>query len=77
METKIIEITNDHFEWQTNEKGESEKVILSDKKITKQVKVTYDEKGNEISREAYVPEPDFIDTLSEEQLQKLKDRLGL
>ena len=57
MRTEIVTVSNEHFEWRTNEKGEPYKFKLSDKIITKQVKVTYDDQGKEINREAYVETP--------------------
>ena len=55
MITEIITQENEHFEYRLNEKGEAYKYKLSDKIISKQVKVTYDENNNEVSRELYVP----------------------
>lgn len=78
METKIIEISNEHFEWDLDEDGKLVKKILSDKIITKLVKVTYDDDGKEVNREAYIePEELEIDTskISDKKLLELKERL--
>lgn len=57
MRTEIITVTNEHFEWRVDENGQPFKFKLSDQIITKQVKVTYDDNGNEITREHYVEQP--------------------
>jgi hypothetical protein len=83
MITEIITETHEHFEWRTDENGEPYKFKLSDNLITKKVKVTKNENGEVIARENYIePQPlnisqVDISTLSEDQIQALKTRLGL
>jgi len=80
MITQIITEENDHFEWRIGEDGEPYKHILSDNKLVKQVKVTYDQEGNEISREAYsepaiVDIPSLLSNQTPEQLATLAKQL--
>ena len=80
MKTEIIEISNPHFQWKMKD-GKAEKEILSEKIIVKKVLVTYDDLGKEVNRETYI-EPiaptipdDLLNSLTDEQLKKIKQRL--
>lgn len=86
MKTKIIKVTNDHFDWVMEGKGKHKKLVkrsLSKKKIAKLVKVTYDDKGNEVTREHYDAEAEGreilekIKSMSPKNLKALKKILQL
>src|SRR3990167_9310616 len=80
MKTEVKEISNPHFQWKMKE-GKVKKEILSDKIIIKKVLITYDGSGKETNREAYiipvalVISDDLLNSLTDEQLRKIKQRM--
>jgi hypothetical protein len=83
MRTEVIEVTLEHFEWRKNEAGELYKHKLSDTPLIKKQLVTYDDNGVEINRENYIEQQPVnisgvdINTLTDDQIQALRIRLGL
>lgn len=83
MRTEIITEQNQHYDWIINENGKPEKRILSDKIIEKQIIVTYDDEGNEVTRDNYNPSIHASPALlalhnsTPEEIEQIKQILGI